>query len=83
MFNLTYFFLTFNIQHIQKSDTFPEDFNIFLNKEYLFQVEISKMNVESRYKTCPYTVKNMSHDFELIEKFRILLAISKVIHFLC
>ncbi|XP_045817061.1 uncharacterized protein LOC123910068 isoform X2 [Trifolium pratense] len=49
------------------SDSYPPDLNMFINKQMLFKVEITKGHVNKRYNN--YNVKRATDDAAIIQKF--------------
>ncbi|XP_045803893.1 uncharacterized protein LOC123897334 [Trifolium pratense] len=49
------------------SDSYPPDLNMFINKQMLFKVGITKGHVNKRYKN--YNVKRATVDAAIIQKF--------------
>jgi len=50
-----------------KDAEYPPEFNIFVDKQILFKVEVSEGNVKKKYRN--YTVKRATDDVSIIEQF--------------
>ncbi|XP_012832889.1 PREDICTED: uncharacterized protein LOC105953753 [Erythranthe guttata] len=55
------------------SDTIPKEFDAIINKEFLFMIDISAMNISKNWSV--YTIKSMSADEEVIRQFRAMHSI--------
>ncbi|XP_012833368.1 PREDICTED: uncharacterized protein LOC105954240 [Erythranthe guttata] len=57
-----------NMKKEQLSNTLPVEFQMLVNKEFLFKIQISEMNVKKNWSLS--TVKTMTNDKEKIQKFK-------------
>ncbi|KAL8058107.1 hypothetical protein ABFX02_04G227100 [Erythranthe guttata] len=55
------------------SDTVPNEFDVLIDKEFIFKVDIGAMNISKNWSV--YTAKTVSGDDELIQKFRAMHSI--------
>ena len=50
-----------------KDVDYPPEFNMFIDKQVLFKVEVSDGNIKKKYRN--YAVKKASDDLSIIEQF--------------
>ncbi|KAL9166670.1 hypothetical protein ABFS82_05G045700 [Erythranthe guttata] len=57
-----------NMKKEKLSNTLSVEFQMLVNKEFIFKIQISEMNLKKNWSL--YTVKTMTNDEEKIQKFK-------------